>query len=91
MSAQREAFEVHAERRGLPFNCYTFEPFDYCSSATHEAWIAWQAAQAAMPVDRASRVPMRVVEIMRERFSSGDDVVVFARAIEKHHGIGAKP
>ena len=49
MSAQREAFEVHAERRGLPFNRYTFEPFDYCSSATHEAWIAWQAAQAAMP------------------------------------------
>ena len=53
MSAQREAFEAHATTRDMSTDKYKTKPTAYYWSATHEAWIAWQAAQAAMQAELA--------------------------------------
>ena len=95
MITQREAFEAHAQARFLLLDRWATEPHEYHVRATNEAWIAWQAAQAAMPKP-ASRVPMTDAQLRElvpdwigHHLVKHFELPELMRAVEAHHDIGA--
>ena len=87
MSADREEFESHVLVWWRAIN--RDSTGNYVAAGTADAWELWQAAQASL-------VPMAEGEAASfldawATSSRSLKLIGLIRAVEKHHGIGAKP
>ena len=49
MNTPRKDFEAWAGPRGFTLSRFEHAPDEYIIASTRDAWLSWQAAQAAMP------------------------------------------